>query len=161
MRAAGGREFRYIPCLNEEATIAKVVGDFHRELPEAAIYVIDNASTDTTAARAKAAGAVVIREPRRGKGFAIRAAFRDVDADVYVLADGDDQTPSARVHELVAPIADGRADMVVGSRALMGRTSEKCWVTMPIPAAIASFGERIVTGRPSTSTVPASADVRP
>lgn len=123
--APGTRVAVIIPCLNEGRTIAKVVADFRRELPGAGVYVVDNASTDDTALRASGAGATVIREPRRGKGFAIRAAFRDVDADVYVLADGDDQTPSERVHELIAPIADGRADMVVGSRALTGRTSEK------------------------------------
>jgi Glycosyl transferase family 2 len=65
----------------------------------------------------------VIREPRMGKGFALRAAFRDIDADIYVLADGDNQLPAETVHELVRPVVEGRADMVVGSRALAGKTS--------------------------------------
>jgi glycosyltransferase involved in cell wall biosynthesis len=114
-----------VPCLNESRTIGKVVGDFRRELPTAAIWVVDNGSTDDTAAIAKQAGAHVITEPRRGKGFAVRAGFRDVDADVYVVADGDDQVPADRVHDLVAPIVDGRADMVVGSRALGGREGSR------------------------------------
>jgi len=122
---AGARVAVLIPCLNEAPTITKVVADFRRELPEAAIWVIDNGSTDDTARLAGAAGARVIREPRRGKGFAVRAGFRDVDADVYVLADGDDQTPSESVHELLAPVLAGTADMVVGSRALAGREGSR------------------------------------
>jgi glycosyltransferase involved in cell wall biosynthesis len=114
-----------IPCLNEEATVGTVVTDFRRELPEAAIWVVDNGSTDRTTAVAAAAGARVIREPRRGKGFALRIAFRDIDADVYVLADGDGQLPAESVHELIRPVLEGRADMVVGSRALAGRTSHR------------------------------------
>jgi len=110
-----------VPCLNEAETVGKVVADFHRELPDAAIWVVDNGSTDDTAKVASQAGARVISEPRRGKGFAVRAGFRDVDADLYVVADGDDQIPAESVHELIAPILEGRADMVVGSRALGGR----------------------------------------
>jgi glycosyltransferase involved in cell wall biosynthesis len=106
-----------IPCLNEEETVATVVADFQAELPDAAIWVIDNGSTDQTISRAMAAGARIIFEPRKGKGFAIRAAFRDVEADVYVLADGDGQLPAASVHDLIRPVLDGEADMVVGSRA--------------------------------------------
>lgn len=112
-----------IPCLNEETTIATVIGDFARELPQATIWVIDNGSTDDTARVAAAAGARVVREPRMGKGFAIRAAFRDIEADVYVLADGDNQLPAETVHALIKPVLEGRADMVVGSRALAGKTS--------------------------------------
>lgn len=114
-----------IPCLNEELTVGTVVADFHRELPDAAIWVVDNGSTDQTTAVAQAAGARIIREPRGGKGFAIRAAFRDIEADVYVLADGDGQLPAQSVHELLSPVLEGRADMVVGSRALAGKTSPK------------------------------------
>jgi len=112
-----------VPCLNEELTVGQVVSEFRRELPDAAIWVVDNGSTDDTALVALKAGARVIREPRKGKGFAIRAAFRDIDADVYVLADGDNQLPAESVHELLAPVLAGCADMVVGSRALAGRTS--------------------------------------
>ena len=112
-----------IPCLNEAGTIGAVVNEFHAELPDAAIWVVDNGSTDGTADVAAASGARVIREPRLGKGFAIRAAFRDVEADVYVLADGDGQLPADSVHDLIRPILEARADMVVGSRAVGGRTS--------------------------------------
>ena len=105
--------------------MGKVVKDFRRELPDAAIWVIDNGSSDATALRAAQAGAGVITEPRRGKGFAVRSGFRDVDADVYVLADGDDQTPAESVHDLVEPVIAGRADMVVGSRALAGREGSR------------------------------------
>jgi hypothetical protein len=114
-----------IPCLNEARTIAGVIAEFREQLPAAAIWVIDNGSTDETAAVALAAGAGVVREPRRGKGFAIRAAFRDIEADVYVLADGDGQLPAVSVNDLIAPVLAGRADMVVGSRALAGRTSPR------------------------------------
>ena len=114
-----------VPCLNEELMVGAVVEDFRRELPEAAIWVVDNGSTDNTTGVAQAAGAQIIREPRRGKGFALRAAFRDIDADVYVLADGDGQLPAESVRELMRPVLEGRADMVVGSRAMAGRTSHR------------------------------------
>ncbi len=112
-----------IPCLNEELTVGTVINDFHRELPDAEIWVVDNGSTDNTVSVALAAGAHVIREARKGKGFAIRAAFRDIEADVYVLADGDNQLPAEAVHDLIRPVLEGQADMVVGSRAMNGRTS--------------------------------------
>jgi glycosyltransferase involved in cell wall biosynthesis len=114
-----------IPCLNEELMVGTVVMDFRRELPEAEIWVVDNGSTDNTTAVAAAAGAQIIREPRRGKGFALRAAFRDIEADVYVLADGDGQLPAESVHDLMRPVLEGRTDMVVGSRAMAGRTSHR------------------------------------
>jgi glycosyltransferase involved in cell wall biosynthesis len=79
-----------IPCLNEEQTIAKVVADFKRELPLAQIYVYDNNSSDRTAAVAAAAGAIVGKEPRQGKGNQVRTMFLEVDADFYLLVDGDD-----------------------------------------------------------------------
>jgi glycosyltransferase involved in cell wall biosynthesis len=114
-----------IPCLNEAPTIGAVVNEFQAELPGAAIWVVDNGSTDGTADVAAAAGARVIREPRKGKGFALRAAFRDVEADVYVLADGDSQLPADSVHDLIRPILESHADMVIGSRAIGGRTSPR------------------------------------
>jgi glycosyltransferase involved in cell wall biosynthesis len=114
-----------IPCLNEELMIGTVVTDFRREVPDAAIWVVDNGSTDQTTSVAQAAGARIVREPRRGKGFALRAAFRDIEADVYVLADGDGQLPAESIHALMQPVLEGRADMVVGSRAMGGRTSHR------------------------------------
>jgi cellulose synthase/poly-beta-1,6-N-acetylglucosamine synthase-like glycosyltransferase len=78
-----------IPCLNEEQTIAKVIRDFRKELPEAVVYVYDNNSSDRTALMAEAAGARVVREKRQGKGFVVASMFEDVEADLYVLVDGD------------------------------------------------------------------------
>lgn len=105
-----------IPCYNEEPTVADVVRSFHDQLPRAAIYVFDNNSTDRTAEKARAAGAIVFREPRRGKGFVVQSMFRRVEADVYVMVDGDATYPPEAVHELIAPVVAGDADMVVGSR---------------------------------------------
>ena len=105
-----------IPCFNEAATIAKVVADFRAALPEAEIHVFDNASTDRTAELAAAGGAIVHRVPQRGKGPVVRAMFRDVDADYYVMVDGDDTYPADRVKALLAPLSEGRAEMVVGTR---------------------------------------------
>lgn len=105
-----------IPCYNEAATIAKVVGDFRVALPEATIYVYDNNSTDDTASIAAAAGAIVRHESRQGKGNVVRSMFRDVDADYYVMVDGDDTYPAEAAPVLIAPIAAGEADMAVGDR---------------------------------------------
>jgi glycosyltransferase involved in cell wall biosynthesis len=105
-----------IPCLNEERTIARVIQDFHKELPEAIVYVYDNDSSDQTARVAQEAGAQVVREKRRGKGFVVASMFEDVDADWYILVDGDDTYPADKVHDLLQPLIDERADMVVGTR---------------------------------------------
>ncbi|MFL6519657.1 MAG: glycosyltransferase [Chthoniobacterales bacterium] len=105
-----------IPCFNEEVTIADVVHQFRNELPGARICVFDNNSTDQTVGRAQAAGARVLAEARRGKGFVVQSMFRHIDADVYVMVDGDATYPAPAVHALIAPIAAGDADMVVGSR---------------------------------------------
>jgi glycosyltransferase involved in cell wall biosynthesis len=104
------------PCFNEEITIADVVSQFQKELPDALVCVFDNNSTDKTAERARESGAHVIHEPRRGKGFVVQSIFRHIDADVYVLVDGDATYPASAVHSIIAPIAAGEADMVVGSR---------------------------------------------
>lgn len=109
-----------IPCLDEEPTIGKVVGDFKRELPEAEVWVYDNGSTDGTARVARQAGARVVSEPRRGKANVVRQMIRDVDADVYLLVDGDDTYPADAAPDLVAPIVEGVADMVVGDRLSQG-----------------------------------------
>ena len=113
-----------IPCHNEELTIADVVRDFRAELPQARIYVFDNNSSDDTIARARAAGATILSESRQGKGFVVQAMFRRVDADVYVMVDGDGTYPASEVGSLILPIISGEADMVVGSRLYTGTASE-------------------------------------
>ena len=105
-----------IPCYNEEVTIAKVVDDFKRELPEAAIYVYDNNSRDRTAELARAHGAIVRPEPRQGKGNVVRQMFRDIEADCYLMVDGDDTYPAESARALCDPILSGTADMTVGDR---------------------------------------------
>ena len=105
-----------IPCYNEELTITEVVHQFRAQLPYADIYVFDNNSTDKTVEKALAAGARVFYERRQGKGFVVQSMFRQVDADVYVMVDGDGTYPAAEVHRLVAPILMDEADMTVGSR---------------------------------------------
>ena len=104
-----------LPCYNEEVTIGKVVRDFKASLPDATIYVYDNNSTDRTAEIAAAEGAIVRREPRQGKGNVIRAMFEDIDADVYVMADGDDTYPADAAPAMVSKVLDGY-DMVIGDR---------------------------------------------
>lgn len=104
-----------LPCFNEEVTIGKVVRDFKAALPDATVYVYDNNSTDRTAEIAAAEGAIVRREPRQGKGNVIRAMFEDIDADVYVMADGDDTYPADAAPAMVSKVLDGY-DMVIGDR---------------------------------------------
>jgi glycosyltransferase involved in cell wall biosynthesis len=113
-----------IPCLNEESTVAEVVGGFRAALPSAEIYVFDNNSTDRTAINARAAGARVAQEPRRGKGHVIQSMLRTVDADIYLLVDGDCTYPADAAATLVEPILQGRADMVIGSRLHPSAVSE-------------------------------------
>ena len=105
-----------LPCYNEEAAIAQTVADFRAALPEAAIYVYDNNSKDRTVELAKAAGAIVRHEPMQGKGRVVRRMFADVEADVYVMADGDATYDAAAAPQLVARLIDEQLDMVVGSR---------------------------------------------
>lgn len=104
-----------LPCYNEEATIGKVVRDFKAALPDAAIYVYDNNSTDRTAEIAATEGAIVRKEPRQGKGNVVRAMFEDIDADVYVMADGDDTYPADAAPAMVEKVLEGY-DMVIGDR---------------------------------------------
>src|SRR5437764_10672477 len=113
-----------IPCHNEELTVAEVVGAFRAELPEARIFVFDNNSSDRTVERVLGAGAHVLSEPRQGKGFVVQTRFRRVDADVYVMVDGDGTYPPQAVHRLIAPVLGGEADMVVGSRLHSDTSSE-------------------------------------
>lgn len=105
-----------VPCFNEAAAIAKVVRDFRAALPSAVIYVFDNRSTDDTAAVAAAAGAEVRSESRRGKGNVVRRMFQDIDADVYVMVDGDDTYDAAVAPRLIETLVAGHLDMVVGKR---------------------------------------------
>ncbi len=105
-----------IPCYNEATTIGTVVRDFRRALPGAAVFVFDNNSTDGTAAEAERAGAQVVREKRQGKGAVIASALTTVDADYYLLVDGDDTYPADRAPDLLRPLLGQEADMVVGQR---------------------------------------------
>jgi len=113
-----------IPCYNEELTIAKVINDFKGELPGADIYVYDNNSKDNTGKIARDHGAIVVKESRQGKGNVVRAMFRDIDADIYIMVDGDDTYPAEAVMELIQPIINNEADMVIGDR-LSNGTYEK------------------------------------
>ena len=105
-----------IPCYNESATIGKVVKDFKRVLPEAVIYVYDNNSTDGTDKIAKDAGAIVRYEYMQGKGNVIRRMFRDIDAECYIMTDGDDTYPAEFATEMVKKVVEKKVDMVVGDR---------------------------------------------
>jgi glycosyltransferase involved in cell wall biosynthesis len=105
-----------VPCYNEEVAIPRVVYDFARVLPGATIYVYDNNSTDRTAEVANVAGAVVRREPLQGKGNVVRRMFADVEADVYLLVDGDDTYCAASAPALIKLLGDGHLDMVNGAR---------------------------------------------
>ena len=105
-----------IPCFNESKTIAKVVSDWKLELPEAKIYVYDNNSTDNTATLASSAGAEVRFEHKQGKGNVIRRMFREIDAEVYILVDGDDTYPADCGRRMVDEVLINKADMVVGDR---------------------------------------------
>ncbi|MEG2414650.1 MAG: glycosyltransferase [Kiritimatiellia bacterium] len=105
-----------LPCYNEALTIEKVVKDFRRELPDAEIWVYDNNSSDNSMALAIAAGAKVRRIRQQGKGHVVRRMFQEIDADIYVMVDSDDTYPAEEVHQLIAPILSGEADMVNGDR---------------------------------------------
>ncbi|MDK7192320.1 glycosyltransferase family 2 protein [Gardnerella vaginalis] len=131
-----------LPCYNEAITIEKVVKDFKAALPEATIYVYDNNSTDETASIATKAGAVVRKEPRQGKGNVIRAMFQDIDADVYVMADGDDTYPAEAAPKMVAKIVEGY-DMVIGDRLSSTYFQEN-------KRPFHNFGNRLVRGAINT-----------
>jgi glycosyltransferase involved in cell wall biosynthesis len=105
-----------IPCYNEAPTIAKVVADFRGQLPDAEVVVFDNDSSDGSAHKASAAGARVVREKRRGKGYVMQSILESVDADVCVVVDGDDTYFAEDVKTLLEPVLQDRADMVVGDR---------------------------------------------
>ena len=114
-----------IPCYNEAQTVGKVIDDFRAAAPEATLYVYDNNSSDNTAAIAREHGAIVRHEPRQGKGNVVRQMFRDIEADCYVMVDGDDTYPAESIRDLCAPILEGRADMTVGDRLSNGTYAEE------------------------------------
>jgi len=105
-----------LPCYNEELTIGKVVSDFRKSLPDAVVYVFDNNSNDCTAAFAAEAGAVVVPSRMQGKGYVVKHMFREVEADIYVMADGDDTYSADRAPELIRVLEESDADMVVATR---------------------------------------------
>ncbi len=105
-----------VPCYDEAVTIKKVITDFRKELPDASIYVYDNNSIDNTYEIAKEAGAIVKKEFRQGKGHVVRSMFEQIDADIYIMVDGDDTYPAAEIKKLMQPILDDEADIVIGDR---------------------------------------------
>lgn len=105
-----------IPCYNEAPTIGKVVKDWKKALPEAKIYVYDNNSTDDTVKLAKQAGAIIRHEYKQGKGNVVRRMFREIEADCYIMIDGDDTYPASKAQDLVNAVINKNADMVVGDR---------------------------------------------
>jgi glycosyltransferase involved in cell wall biosynthesis len=119
-----------IPCLNEELSIAKVIKDFRTEIPQAEIIIFDNGSTDRTVEIASSEGATIYHEKRRGKGYVVQAMFQKVDADIYVMVDGDDTYPPERVKALIEPIERNQADMVIGSRIMNGENSQFRWINL-------------------------------
>lgn len=114
-----------VPCYNEEITIGKVIDDFKAILPEADIYVYNNNSSDRTAEIAAEHGAIVRDEPRQGKGNVVRQMFRDIEADCYLMVDGDDTYPADAARALCDPILHGKADMTVGDRLSNGTYAEE------------------------------------
>ena len=127
-----------IPCYNEELTIEKVVKDFRKELPDADIYVYDNNSKDKTVEKATNAGAIIRYENRQGKGNVVRSMFKDIDADLYVMVDGDDTYPAEFVHDLMKPVIDGQADMCIGDRLTNGTYQQQ------IKKNFHEFGNKLV-----------------
>jgi glycosyltransferase involved in cell wall biosynthesis len=105
-----------IPCYNEALTISKVISDFKRIVPKGRIYVFDNNSTDRTAEIAESAGATVIKEKRQGKGFVVQSMFSKVEADVYIIVDGDDTYDLSKLPEMISLVAKDEADIIVGNR---------------------------------------------
>ena len=114
-----------IPCYNEELTVAKVINDFRNELPDADIYVYNNNSKDRTREIALENGAIVIDEPRQGKGNVVKSQFCDIDADIYVMVDGDDTYDAKYVHKLIEPVRSGKVDMTIGDRLSNGVYTKK------------------------------------
>src|ERR1700733_4566596 len=112
-----------VPCYNEGQAIAKVVGDFRTALPEAKVYVYDNNSSDDPAEAAKGAGAIVRRESHQGKGYVVRRMFNDIEADIYLLVDGDATYDAPSAPAMIDKLLDNRLDMVVGTRIDRGQAA--------------------------------------
>ncbi|MDD3223918.1 MAG: glycosyltransferase family 2 protein [Clostridium sp.] len=129
-----------IPCYNEALTIKKVIEDFRRVLPDSQIYVYDNNSKDTTYEIARENGAIVVKEPRQGKGNVVRSMFRDIEADYYIMVDGDDTYPAEFAKELLKPIFNGEADMTIGDRLSNGTYKSEN------KRAFHNFGNNLVKG---------------
>lgn len=117
-----------IPCLNEEKTIGKVIKDFQQALPQATIFVYDNGSIDQSYTIAQQAGAVVHKEFRKGKGSVVRRMFEEINADIYIMVDGDDTYFASDVHILMDPVVNGEADMVVGNRLMQASKEDLHWL---------------------------------
>jgi len=130
-----------VPCYNEEAAIATVVNDFRASLPAATIYVYDNNSKDETVTRAREAGAVVRTESRQGKGNVVRRMFADIEADVYVLVDGDDTYDATAAPALIAKLVEDGLDIVSGQRVATGQSAYR-------PGHV--LGNRMLTGLTAT-----------
>ena len=126
-----------VPCYNEEAAIGKVVHDFHETLPDAAVYVYDNNSRDQTMARAREAGAIVRSEQRQGKGNVVRRMFADIEADIYVLVDGDDTYDAFVAPALVRKLVNENLDIVSGRRIATGQAAYRAGHVL---------GNRLLTG---------------
>lgn len=143
MRETGWEKTRktavLIPCYNESQTIEKVIREFREALPEADIYVYDNNSTDGTGELARKAGAIVRQEYLQGKGNVIRSMFRDIDADCYLMIDGDDTYPAEHAGEMAELVLNGKADMVIGDRLSSTYFTEN-------KRPFHNFGNRIVRG---------------
>jgi len=105
-----------IPCFNEELTVGKVITDFRTRVPDAKVYVFDNNSTDRTAEIAKSLGADVINEKRQGKGYVVQSMFNKIEADIYVMVDGDDTYDLSEVNRMISMVMNEEADMVAGNR---------------------------------------------
>ncbi|RPH96060.1 glycosyltransferase [candidate division KSB1 bacterium] len=127
-----------LPCYNEEVTVAKVVKDFRAVLPQASIYVFDNNSTDRTAELARDAGAIVVKSPRQGKGHVVRHMFETVEADIFVMADGDDTYPPEEAPSLIRTLEETGADMVVGMR--LSRFDDQAF------RRLHEFGNKLISG---------------
>ena len=126
-----------VPCYNEQEAIAKVVRDFRAALPSATIYVYDNNSKDETIAKAREAGAVVRNEPRQGKGNVVRRMFADIEADIYILVDGDDTYDASASPALVHKLVDENLDIVSGQRVATGHAAYRAGHVL---------GNRLLTG---------------